>query len=297
MIALLEAYGEAVTRLLPMIVCAIAGFYWGRRKGDFPTEFVSKLVTSLAVPALVFHTLMTTPLPAQALVQVLVTSILCLLAAGVVVAGLLWAMRLPVSALGQTAWIPNAGNLGLPMATLVFGFEGLSVAIAFFAVSSLLNFTLGLRWLTGSSGKAIRQPVVWATLVAVGARAVELPSPDWVLQSADLLGGMAVPLMLLTLGHALSQLPRDGYRLGIGVAVARFASGALIAGVLWLTVDLDRTILAPIALQLLMPCAVNSYMFARIHGTHANASAGGVLVSTLAFLLFAPFVLWFAMLS
>jgi predicted permease len=296
MIEILDTYGLAVTRLLPMIICAAVGFYWGRSARSYPTEFVSTLVTSIAVPALVFYTLMTTPLPAQALVQVLVTSTLCLLAAGVVVAGLLWALRMPVAALGQTAWIPNAGNLGLPMATLVFGAEGLAVAIAFFAVSSLLNFTLGLRWLTGSSGKAIRQPVVWATLLAVAARAIELPSPDWVLQSADLLGSMAVPLMLLTLGHALSQLPRDGYQLGAGVAVARFASGALIAGVLWVTVDLDRVIVAPIALQLLMPCAVNSYMFARLHGTHAHASAGGVLVSTLVFLLLAPFLLWFAML-
>lgn len=292
MMTLLDAYGSALWRLLPLLVCAAAGFYWGRRGTHYPTGFVSTLVTNMAIPALVFHTLMTTSLPAAALTQVLVTATLCLLAGAVVVAALLWLMRLPVAALGQTAWIPNAGNLGLPMASLAFGFEGLSVAIAFFAVSSFLNFTLGLRWLTGSSGKAIRQPVVWATLLAVLARAIDLPAPQWVLGSADLLGGMAVPLMLLTLGHALSQLPRDGFNTGVRVAIARFGSGAVVAAALLSVVPLATEIAAPIALQLMMPCAVNSYLFAKVHSNAADGSAGGVLVSTALFLLVAPWLLW-----
>lgn len=286
------AYLSTIVRLLPMLVCGLAGFVWGKRGLAYPTAFVSTLVTYLAIPALVFHTLMTTPLEADALVLILGASTVALLLSAVVVAALLWVFRLPVAALGQTAWMPNAGNMGLPMATLVFGAEGLTVAIAFFAVSAFLSFTLGLRWLTGSSGKVSRQPVVWATLLAVGARAVDIESPIWLLESALLLGSLAVPLMLLTLGHALSQLPRSGLKAGAFVASARFISGATVALILVTISGLPQAIAAPIALQMVMPCAVNSYLFARLHGTQGDASAGGVLLSTLAFVLVAPLLLW-----
>lgn len=292
MSVLLAAYLSTILRILPLVVCVTVGFVWGKRGIAYPSAFVSTLVTYVAIPLLVFHTLMTTPLNADALLLILGASTVALLGAALLVAGLLWVFRLPVAALGQTAWMPNAGNLGLPMATLVFGAEGLTVAIAFFAVSSFLSFTLGLRWLTGSAGKVSRQPVVWATILAVLGRAVDLSAPEWLLESALLLGSLAVPLMLLTLGHALSALPRSGLKAGTLVAVTRFTSGGLVALILLTVSGLPHAIAAPIALQMAMPCAINSYLFARLHGTEGDASAGGVLVSTLAFILLVPLLLW-----
>ena len=294
MSVLFSAYLATLVRLMPMIVCVGAGFVWGRRDQPYPTAFVSTLVTYVAIPALVFHTLMTTPLQAQTMTWVLTVSTLALLVGGALVAVLLKLMRLPGSALGQTAWIPNAGNLGLPMSELVFGVEGLTVAIAFFAASSFVSFTLGLRWLTGSAGKVWRQPVVWATLLAIAARAIGLSAPDWMLASAKLLGSMAVPLMLLTLGHTLSKLPRSGFKDGSRVAMVRFLSGAVVAAILLAPVGFEPLVAAPIALQMLMPCAVNSYLFAKLHSDSGDSAAGAVLVSTLVFLLLAPLLLWVA---
>jgi malate permease and related proteins len=294
MTILFSAYLATLIRLLPMIVCVGAGFVWGRRAQPYPTSFVSTLVTYIAIPALVFYTLMTTPLGADEMTWVLGVSTVALLLGGALVALILRLFNLPGQALGQTAWIPNAGNLGLPMAELVFGVEGLTVAIAFFAASSFVSFTLGLRWLTGSAGKVWRQPVVWATVIAIAARYVDLYAPSWLLESAKLLGSMAVPLMLLTLGHTLSQLPRAGLKDGVGVAAARFGSGAIVAVLLFLPLGLSSSVAAPIALQMLMPCAVNSYLFARLHSDRGDAAAGAILISTLAFLLLAPLMIWLA---
>jgi len=291
---LISAYLAMLIRLMPMVVCVGVGFIWGRRNQPYPTAFVSTLVTYVAIPALTFHTLMTTPLAASTMAWVLALSVLALLIAGVVVAVTLRLMGLSGRDLGQTAWIPNAGNLGLPMSELVFGVEGLTIAIAFFAASSFVSFTLGLRWLTGSAGKVWRQPVVWATVIGIGLRAMEIEAPQWSLDSAQLLGSMAVPLMLVTLGHTLSQLPRSGFKAGSGVAVARFVSGIAVALLFFLPTGISPLIAAPIALQMLMPCAVNSYLFARLHGNGGDAAAGAVLISTLMFLLFAPLLLWLA---
>jgi len=289
---LLSAYLAMLIRLMPMVVCVVVGFIWGRRDQPYPTSFVSTLVTYVAIPALTFHTLMTTPLDAGTMTWVLTVSVAALLVSGVVVAIMLRLMGLSGRDLGQTAWIPNAGNLGLPMADLVFGIEGLSIAIAFFAASSFVSFTLGLRWLTGSAGKVWRQPVVWATLLGIGLRALDVEAPEWSLQSAALLGSMAVPLMLVTLGHTLSKLPRSGFKAGTGVMLTRFVSGVAVALLLFAPIGIDPLIAAPIALQMLMPCAVNSYLFARLHGQGGDAAAGAVLISTLVFLLLAPLLLW-----
>lgn len=292
MTILISAYLAMLVRIMPMVVCVAIGFIWGRRGQPYPTTFVSTLVTYVAIPALTFHTLMTTPLAASTMTWVLTVSVLALLLAGLVVAVVLRLMKLPGRDLGQTAWIPNAGNLGLPMSELVFGVEGLTIAIAFFAASSFVSFTFGLRWLTGSAGKVWRQPVVWATLIGIGLRAMEVQAPEWSLDSAKLLGSMAVPLMLVTLGQTLSQLPRSGFKAGSGVALARFVSGIVVALVLFAPIGIDPLIAAPIALQMLMPCAVNSYLFARLHGNEGDAAAGAVLISTLAFLFLAPLLLW-----
>jgi len=290
----LAAYFSMWVWLAPLLVCVAIGLVWGRSQQPFPTDFVSKLVTYVAIPALVFNTLMVSPLQASEVIEVLSWSLLALLVAGAVTALLLRLLKLPGRDLGQTAWIPNAGNLGLPMAELAFGVPGLTVAIAFFTVSSFLSFTLGLRWLTGSMGKVWRQPVVWATLLGLALRAAEIEAPQWSLASADLVGSLAVPLMLLTLGHSLVGLPRTGLTQGALVAMTRFASGLVAALLLLWLLALEPLIAAPIALQLLMPCAVNSYLFARLHGRAGDMAAGAVLISTVIFLLVAPALLWFA---
>ena len=63
--------------------------------------------------------------------------LLCALAGAL----LLKVLKLPVRTLLPTAFLPNAGNLGLPMSQLAFGDAGLSVAVAFFAVNSFIMHT------------------------------------------------------------------------------------------------------------------------------------------------------------
>ncbi len=43
-----------------------------------------------------------------------------------------------------------------------------------------------------------------------------------------------------------------------------------------------------------MPCAVVSYMYVKRYTTQGDTAAGAVLVSTVAFLLLAPVILWFS---
>ena len=103
-----------------------------------------------------------------------------------------------------------------------------------------------------------------------------------------MLGACTVPLMLLSLGHALALIPRTSLRAGAVVGVIRLAVGALVGyGVIGL-LPLPAAVGGTLALQLSMPCAVVSYMYVRRFTDMHDVAAGAVLVSTVTFLLYVP---------
>ena len=98
------------------------------------------------------------------------SAILIGLALAAVVSGIaLRSLNMPARTRGPAATFPNTGNLGLPIAQLAFGDTGLAVAVAFFAVNSLVQHTLGV-WVMSRSGNR-SQPwpkgVMFACLLAV----------------------------------------------------------------------------------------------------------------------------------
>ncbi|MBO1015286.1 AEC family transporter [Achromobacter sp. SD115] len=295
MSAVVQFYFSSIVLMLPLLFCAGIGVYWGKRDLPFGGSFITMLVTSVTTPALVFHTFVTTHLDDRALADVAVATLLALLLCALVCALLLKVWKLPVRTLLPTAFLPNAGNLGLPISQMAFGDAGLSVAVAFFAVSSFVMHTIAVRLLPGVNTKGSwKSPILLASLVAVALRVLHVPVPEWLIETTRMLGAVTVPLMLLSLGHALALIPSNGLRDGAKVAAIRLAVG-LGAGlaVVW-ALDLEPVLAGALSLQMAMPCAVVSYMYVKRYTTQGDTAAGAVLVSTVAFLLLAPVILWFS---
>ena len=294
MLAIAQFYLSAIVLMLPLLCCVGIGVLWGKRDVPFGGAFITTLVTSVTTPALVFHTFVTTHLDDRALADVAVATLLALLLCALVGALLLKVWKLPVRTLLPTASLPNAGNLGLPISQLAFGDAGLSVAVAFFAVNSFVMHTIAVRLLPGVNTKGSwKSPILLASVVAVALRLLHVPVPTWVIETARMLGAVTVPLMLLSLGHALALIPSTGLRDGAKVAAIRLVVG-LAAGlaVVW-ALDLEPVLAGALTLQMAMPCAVVSYMYAKRYTTLGDTAAGAVLVSTVVFLLLAPLMLWF----
>ena len=131
-------------------------------------------------------------------------------------------------------------------------------------------------------------------MVAVAMRMLHIPVPAWLIETARMLGAVTVPLMLLSLGHALALIPANGLRDGAKVAAMRLVTG-LAAGlaIVWV-LDLEPVLAGALTLQMAMPCAVVSYMYAKRYTEMGDTAAGAVLVSTVVFLLLAPLMLWFS---
>ena len=293
----LGQYIQVLGVLLPVFVCAGIGCVWALRRLPYPNEFISTLVTSVTTPALVFHTILTTELHDTLLVQILVASCLALGFMAGLAAILLYVARLPVASLLPTATFPNAGNLGLPISYFCFGEIGLAVAVTVFAIMSLTQHTLGV-WLLSWTGRAQGSRKRSAPLgmaaacgIAVGLRLLGLSLPDPVLASAQLVGSVTVPLMLISLGYALATVSRSSLGAGSLVGGIRLASGFSAAILTLYVMDLPAQVAASVALQLLMPVAVVSYLYSERYTQVGAISAGAVLVSTVLFFVMSPFVI------
>ncbi|GIT92794.1 transporter [Jannaschia pagri] len=271
-----------LTIVAPVFALAAIGFAWVRLGLDYDTDFVSRLAMNLAVPCLVFVALAQGDIDPGAAGQVTLATLVtygAMFAAFRVVCAVL---RLDL----RTYWAPlvfgNTGNLGLPLALLAFGQVGLGYAVVVFSVTAILQFTLGI-WLVSGGGnplRALREPMVGATLLGALFLWRGWAVPEVALSSLDLVGQMGIPLMLLTLGVAVARMrPQGVLRMGVlsALKVVICAGLALAVG---LAFGLDDTALAVMVVQFATPVAVSSYLLAVRYGADAPPVAGLVVVST-----------------
>jgi predicted permease len=187
----------------------------------------------------------------------------------------------------------NTGNLGIPLALFAFGEAGLGYAVAMLAVSAVLSFTLGLSLVAGKGGggKALREPMVWATLLGALFLWQDWQTPRFLTNALDLIGQMAIPIMLITLGVAIARLTPGKTGLAVLLSLAKLCASLAIGWGLGWAFGLDEIAFGVLVLQLATPVAVTSYLLAEKFGADAEAVAGLVVVSTLMAIAALPLVL------
>lgn len=279
----------------PVFLLAGIGFAWVRLGFEYRTEFVTRLSMTLAVPCLIFTALMKTEIAPDALA----TLSLAALAAYGVVALAMWALVALARLDPRTYLAPlifgNTGNLGLPLALFAFGQTGLGYAVVVFAVMAILSFTVGI-WMVagaGSLGRVMREPLVWGTLLGAVFLWNGWQTPAFLTHTLELVGQMAIPLMLITLGVAVARLRTAalGQAAWLSLVKAAACAGAGAGAGLWF--GLDRVALAVLTLQVATPVAVTSYLLAVKYGADAEPVAGLVVVSTLMSVIVLPLLLAF----
>lgn len=266
----------------PIFITAGLGFGWARSKRTWDTEFVTTLTYYIGTPCLVFSTLTGTPLTASAFATLALASLAVLGLCLIVALALLMLFRQPFRAYLPAMIFPNAGNMGLPLCLFAFGDVGLALAIAYFSVTSIANFTLGVWIASGRTSpvELLKTPLIYAVAAALVFMSFDLKVPLWIDNTCQLIGGLTIPLILITLGVSLAglkvaNLPRafllSLFRLGLGLG-----AGLAVASIFGFE-GLERGV---IVLQSAMPVAVFNYLFAQRYGNSPEQVAGLVVVST-----------------
>ena len=105
----------------------------------------------------------------------------------------------------------NAGYMGLPLISALFGSEGLLYASAFFTMFNLLLWTVGYSMVSRSSDpKKVTQsllhcPAIYAIVVGLAIYLLQIPLPDLIVQPMELLGNMNTPLSMLITGMLIAS--------------------------------------------------------------------------------------------
>lgn len=266
----------------PVFLLASIGFIWVKMGWAFEVEFVTRLAMTLSVPALIFVALMNANIEPDALSSLLMAS--CV--AFALLFPIFWIVLKIMGLDLRTFWAPlifgNTGNLGLPLALFAFGEVGLSYAVIVFAVMAVLSFSIGV-WMVSGGGnifKVVKEPLVWATLLGGLFLWQGWKTPVWATNSLELIGQMAIPLMLITLGVALARLQVTSLGRGVILAVVKLI---ICVGVSWAVGSyfaLESVAFAILVLQISTPVAVTSYLLAQKYGADANEVAGMVIIST-----------------
>ena len=279
----------------PVFLLASIGFLWVKLGFEYRVEFVTRLAMTLSVPALIFTALMKTDIAPAALAALSLASFAAY--AGVTLA--FWAVTHLAGLDRRTYLAPlifgNTGNLGLPLALFAFGETGLGYSVVVFALMAIASFTFGV-WLVSGGGsltKVIREPVVAATLLGALFLWQGWETPTFLTNTLDLLGQIAIPIMLITLGVAVARLNPGSITRAVVLSVLKVAVCVAIAATAALAFDLDKTASAVLIVQVATPVAVTSYLLAEKYGADAQAVAGLVVVSTLLSVVTLPLILAF----
>ncbi|EEB83784.1 AEC family transporter [Roseobacter sp. GAI101] len=279
----------------PVFLLAGIGFAWVKLGFEYRIQFVTQLAMTLSVPCLIFVSLMNTQIDPAALTALSLATV-------VTYGGVTIGAALLVRALGlnrRTYLAPlifgNTGNLGLPLALFAFGDLGLGYAVVVFAIMAIWSFTFGI-WLVagaGSFGKVMREPLVWATLLGALFLVQDWQTPKFLTNTLSLLGQMAIPMMLITLGVAVARLSPGGIGRAVVLSAVKLAICVGIAWAAGLYFDLDRVAFGVLVLQVATPVAVTSYLLAEKYGADAQSVAGLVVASTLMSVAALPVLLAF----
>ena len=279
----------------PVFLLAGVGFAWVKAGIEYRIRFVTQLAMTLSVPCLIFVSLMKTEIDPAALTSLSLASITAYGGVTVAILLLVLVLRLKRRTFAAPLIFGNTGNLGLPLALFAYGEVGLSYAIIVFAIMAIWSFTFGI-WLVagaGSAGKVLKEPMVAGTLLGALFMWQGWETPLFLTNTLELIGQMAIPLMLITLGVAVARLQSGGMVRAAVLSLLKLAICTAIAWSVGRYFELEPVAFGVLVLQVATPVAVTSYMLAEKFNADAEDVAGLVVASTLMSVAALPLLLAF----
>ena len=267
----------------PVMVVTLVGYVWAIRKYDFDHGLITRLVTMVGAPAMVFSTFTGVSLPQDEMVRMAEASLACIALFAVMGLAVLSVARLPVRVYLPSLTFPNIGNMGLPVCLLAFGQSGFAMAMIYFALGTVLQFTAGPAIAAGKAhwSAPFRVPFIYAVVAALAVNFAHIPIPAWVASTATLLAGMTIPLMLLSLGVALAQLRAANLGRALTFSILRLAVGVGVGFAVSAALGLSPAERGVVVIQSAMPVAIFNFLFARMYDNRPDEVAGMVLISTI----------------
>ncbi len=289
---------QIVSIMGPTLFAIAVGYIFGR----ISHASVSTLVNVglyVATPCLVFSSLYSATFVLEGAAKMWASCLIIVVGTFVVawvVFGLTWkkhrVLYLPVV-------FQNAINIPLPIITLAFGPEGVAQMMLFYIPYALLLNTVGIYMASGHKGlregllEIVRTPLIYAVVFGLIFNLTGVELPDVVGRSLDLVGGAAVPLMLIVLGMTMRGLRFTELPATLVASVIRMAGGfclGLLAVWLFGLTGIPRAV---VLFEAAMPSAVICAVLATRYKNEAELVSSVVLASTIISIVVIPVLVYY----
>lgn len=282
-----------VNNLLPVLLCAAAGFVLGRTlRPDIKTA--SRMAFYIFSPCLVFVSLERVKISGGEFGRLAFFTLAVSIAIGCLAylfGRSLKGERHLIASMVVASMFVNSGNYGLAATKFAFGEEALARALVCFVFGTVIVYSLGVLIASMgkfSAGQATRNllmvPAIYGLVAAGLVRQMNWEVPLFLDRSVSMLGDASIPLMLVILGLQIAEArvwPRDRIVLIGASAFLQLVVTPLIALLLAHWMGLTGTARQAGVLQASMPAAVVTTVLAVQYDLDKTLVSGVVVVTTI----------------
>ena len=292
----MNLFVEILGIMFPIIVIVGLGTLFGRI-WKLDMETVNRINMDVFVPALVFSVFSDKsfalsqhlPLAGAGLVVVFIAGVIALLISMIT--------SYSFRTIAPPMMFHNAGNVGLPLMSIAFGKPGLVTGLVLFLIGSLSHYGLGSMILSRGNALLVvlKQPVIWAAVCALFLNMQSITITESVMLPIHMLGQIAIPLMLFSLGVRLASIDFQEWKIGVLFALLIPLVGFCTALVLIKTFDFTQIQAGSLLLFGALPPAVMNFLFAERFNQQPKAVASIVLFGNLFAIITLPVALAFVL--
>lgn len=260
-------------------------------------RIINQLIMDVFMPALILHVMIQRDFHPMQYATLMLAGALVMLGSGLLAYALARALNFSWRSFVPPAMFCNWANLGLPLYVFALGEQALGGGVMLVVVGNILCFTIGTYIYSGklSGFEVLKTPIIAAVVLGAFINGAELQVPSFVDQPLDMLGQVAIPLMLFSLGVRLTRVSWNDSSAGLVMAVFCPLVGVAIALLLcqWLPLnEMQQNILLLFGV---LPPAVINFMLAEQYGRDPEKVASMVLIGNLTAVISIPLILFFVL--
>ncbi len=282
--------------IFPLASIALIAFFYARRRST-DMGVANRLNVNVFCPALIFSVMSAEDFHIMLYVDLILAASVVILGSGL----LLWPFCKVLKIAPKTFLPPmmfsNSANLGVPLIVLAFGDAALPVGIVLFLIGTLLHFTVGMYMVNEKANpiSILKVPMIVATIAGLIWSLQGWTLPSAVKTPVDMLGQIAIPLMLFALGVRMTSMDFSQWKLGVISGVLGPLASVMIAVIWQYFVGMSSENFAYLLVFACLPPAVLNYMVAEMYDQEPHKVASIVMIGNLMSLVIVPCVLFYVL--
>jgi hypothetical protein len=295
----MEIYIKLFGVLFPVFFIVGIGYFLGKQKSDIDTTFITNYSANFGAPALFIFAITSSGVTYSVFSEYFIYSVIALTCFAITGVIFLFFLKKDISRELPPFFLPNTGNMGIPICLFAYGSLGMGVAAAISSLVVLLHFTANIFLASKKFDIKIilKSPSTYAVIVAVAFLYFDLEMPKFVLNTVMLLGYTMIVLILMSLGVSLTQMKVFSIKTSLISSIGRVIVGPIIGFTLIKIFNLSGYAAGVLLIQASMPSAILTYLIASMYSPKeiVDNISSMIVVSTLMSLITVPIIVFIAL--